>query len=104
MKAVRNYVYGPAQDVLKIENVPIPTPTKDQVLVKIKAAGVNSADWRLIMAQPFLVRTALGMTAPSKPGNGTDIAGVIEQIPDSACAEASEWSVGDAVVCQVEMR
>lgn len=104
MKAVRSYAYGAAKAVLQVESIPIPTPAKDQVLVKIKAASVNSADWRLVVAEPFLIRLGMGLTGPSKPGNGTDIAGVIEQIPSQACEEASKWSVGDAVVCQLEIR
>jgi NADPH:quinone reductase-like Zn-dependent oxidoreductase len=46
MKAVRIYQYG-GPEVLTLEDIPQPTPGPGQVLVRIRAAGVNPADWKI---------------------------------------------------------
>jgi NADPH:quinone reductase len=43
MKAVLVREFG-APDVLKLEDVPTPRPAAGQVLVRVKAAGVNPYD------------------------------------------------------------
>ena len=44
MQAIRLHDYGPA-DQLVFEQAPCPEPKENEVLVRIKAAGVNPADW-----------------------------------------------------------
>ena len=44
--AIQFHRYG-GSDVLKLEEIPIPTIKEDEVLVKIKVAGVNPIDWKL---------------------------------------------------------
>ena len=46
MKAVRIHAYG-GPEVLTVEDVPRPEPGTGQVLVRIRAAGVNPADWKI---------------------------------------------------------
>jgi len=46
MRAVRFHEYGGAE-MLVLEHVRIPSPHHDQVLIRMKAAGVNPADWKL---------------------------------------------------------
>ena len=43
MKAIRAHQFGPPE-VLRLDEVPDPRPGAGQVLVQIKAAGVNPAD------------------------------------------------------------
>src|SRR5258708_22635792 len=45
MKAARMHDYG-AADQLKVEEAPQPEPKAGDVLVRLKAAGVNPADWK----------------------------------------------------------
>jgi NADPH:quinone reductase-like Zn-dependent oxidoreductase len=45
MKAIRAHDYGDPQ-VLKLEHAPRPEPQADEVLIRLKAAGVNPADWK----------------------------------------------------------
>ena len=59
--------YGAPHKVLKLEEVPVPTPRQKQVLVKIHAAGVNASDWHLIRASPMFLRFATGLFAPKFP-------------------------------------
>jgi NADPH:quinone reductase-like Zn-dependent oxidoreductase len=46
MKAVRIHEYG-SVDVLKTEEVPVPSISEDEVLIKIFAASVNPVDWKI---------------------------------------------------------
>ena len=43
MKAVRVHATG-GPEVLRLEEVPIPTPGAGQVLIRVEAAGVNFVD------------------------------------------------------------
>ncbi len=80
MKAVVYTEYGSA-DVLKLKEVDKPAPADDEVLVKIHAASVNAADWRLMRADPFLARLYTGLFKPTRfQILGADIAGRVEAV------------------------
>ena len=80
MKAVVYTEYGSA-DVLQLKEVDKPSPADDEVLVKIHAASVNAADWRMMRADPFLVRLYAGLLKPTKfQILGADIAGRVEAV------------------------
>src|SRR3989304_6427780 len=71
MKAIRVHEFGPP-DVLKVEDVPQPSPKAGQALVKIKAAGVNPVD--TYMRAGLFYKKDLPYTP------GTDAAGVVEAV------------------------
>ncbi len=80
MKAMIYTEYG-SPDVLRLADVPKPTPKAGEVLVKVHAAAVNNADIRLLRAKPFLVRlSGLGVFGPKHPILGADIAGRVEAV------------------------
>jgi len=58
MKAIVVHEYG-EPEVMKIEEVELPSPTGTQILVKIEAAGVNPVDTYL--------RTGIHAHAPALP-------------------------------------
>ena len=87
MKAVRAYEYG-GPDVLKYEDAPIPEPGDGEVLVKIHAAGVNPADWK-VRAGYFKAFVPFPM--PFVPG--TDFSGTVAALGPGATG----FAVGDAV-------
>ena len=53
MKAALATAYG-SPDVIRIAQVPMPTPKPTEILVRIHASAVNAADWRLRRANPFV--------------------------------------------------
>ena len=84
MKAAAYYRYGPPS-VLKIIDLPIPTPQDDEVLIKIHATTVSSADSRMrgFDVNPLMwlpMRMYLGFTRPRKNILGYTVAGVVEEV------------------------
>lgn len=73
MRAVTYDRYGPP-DVLRVQDVPIPMPGPDQVLVEVVATSVNLSDWEALRGEPMYARIA-GLRAPARRTLGSDIAG-----------------------------
>jgi NADPH:quinone reductase-like Zn-dependent oxidoreductase len=92
---VRSVVYSKygSAEVLEIAEIPIPTVTENQVLVKVQAVSINPADWHFMRGTPYLVRLQSGLTKPKIGKFGLDMAGVIESVG----ANVTEFKVGDEV-------
>lgn len=76
MKAALATVYG-GPDVIRIAEVPTPSPKKNEVLIRIHASAVNAADWRLRRANPWFVRLVFGLLKPRRPILGVVFAGEV---------------------------
>ena len=75
MRAVVQDAYGGA-DVLRLDTVPVPVPTADQILVRVQAASLNAADWHLMQGQPLFMRAlGFGVRRPRSRVRGIDAAG-----------------------------
>ena len=92
MKSVVYSKYGSAE-VLEISEIPIPTISENQVLVKVQAVSINPADWHFMRGTPYLVRLQSGLRNPKIGKFGLDMAGVVEAVG----AKVSEFKVGDQV-------
>jgi NADPH:quinone reductase-like Zn-dependent oxidoreductase len=94
MKAIVHSAYGPADKVLELREIEIPTPRSDEVLVRVRAASVHPDVWHVIEGLPYVVRLfGNGVTKPKKLVPGTDLAGVVEAIGD----KVTHFKVGDEV-------
>jgi NADPH2:quinone reductase len=72
MKAIRAVQFGPP-DVLRLEDVPAPAPNAGEVLVRVKAAGVNPVE--------TYMRSGTYTRLPPLPWTpGTDAAGIVEAV------------------------
>ncbi|MGH4031235.1 NADP-dependent oxidoreductase [Actinomycetota bacterium Odt1-20B] len=87
MRAISQDTAG-GPDVLKLVEVPRPVPGRGEVLVRVRAAGVNPADWKTRERGVF----ADGSLPPFTLG--FDVAGVIEQVGDGVTL----FQVGDEVL------
>jgi NADPH:quinone reductase-like Zn-dependent oxidoreductase len=87
MKAIVAHNYGKS-DVLHLENVPVPTPKDDEMLIRVMASGVNPAD-PLIVSGEFAKE--FGTHLPLIPGY--EMAGVVEKNG----IKISKFKPGDAV-------
>jgi NADPH:quinone reductase-like Zn-dependent oxidoreductase len=97
MKAVICTKYGPPE-VLKVREVAKPVPADGEILVRIIASAVNSADVRVrgLLIGGFmrtLLRLALGFSKPRKPILGTVYSGIIERTGNNV----SKYTTGDKV-------
>jgi NADPH:quinone reductase-like Zn-dependent oxidoreductase len=93
MKAAYADRYG-APDVVKLRELERPTPTGDEVLVRVRAASVNRADLDGLKPKPGFLRLFMGIRAPRNQEVGIDAAGVVEAVGP----EATRLEVGDAVM------
>jgi NADPH:quinone reductase-like Zn-dependent oxidoreductase len=80
MKAVVTQRYGPPDEVLRIEDVDMPTPGDDDVLVRTHATSANPADWHLIRGVPQIARLQIGLRRPKHSVMGCDVAGRVEAV------------------------
>ncbi len=92
MKAVFFNNYG-SSDVLSIRDRSMPEAKAGTVLIKVKAASVNPLDWRLMRADPFLVRLSFGLRKPKINGLGADFSGIVDSVAD----DVSDFKPGDVV-------
>jgi NADPH:quinone reductase-like Zn-dependent oxidoreductase len=92
MKAIIYTRYG-SPDVLGLREVAKPTPKDDEVLIKVRAASVNSADLHLLRADPFLTRLYSGPLKPKFNILGADVAGKVETVGKSV----KQFKPGDDV-------
>jgi NADPH:quinone reductase-like Zn-dependent oxidoreductase len=81
MKAVVHATYG-GPEVLRLTDVDTPTPTANEVLVKVHAGALNPLDWHFVRGSPFPMRMMMGgLRGPKQPrGVGADYAGTIAAI------------------------
>ncbi len=77
MKAIVATGYG-EPDVLTLQQVPRPKPKENEVLVKVHAASVTTADGMMRTGRPYFGRLFTGLLKPKHPIPGTAFAGVVE--------------------------
>ena len=91
MKAIRYCAYG-SPDVLKVEQVEKPVPNDNEVLVRVRAASLNSLE-AVIIRDLWITRLMSGLRKPKVTRFGRDFAGVVEAVGKSV----SEFKAGNEV-------
>ena len=94
MKAVRFDEYGPVT-VLDVRDVPVPEPGQDQVLIRVKAAGINPGEAKI---REGALHERWPATFPS--GQGSDFAGVVDKLGPGV----TTFAPGDEVIGWVDTR
>ena len=84
MRTLRVHTYGPPLEVLRLEDVPIPSPDANRIRVRVHACALNPADWAV--CQGFL-------PAPPPRGIGFDVSGTVDALGEGVTGV----SVGDLV-------
>jgi NADPH:quinone reductase-like Zn-dependent oxidoreductase len=92
MRAVLQDRYGTAE-VLRLGRVPRPAIGEHDVLVEVRAAGLDRGTEHLMTGKPYAVRLAMGLRRPKNPVPGRDVAGTVVDIG----AAVTRFAVGDDV-------
>lgn len=92
MRAIVRDTYG-GPEVLRLERVPRPVVKGRDVLVRVRAAGVDRGVWHTMTGLPYLGRLAFGFRKPRDPVLGLDLAGTVEAVGPGV----TRFAVGDAV-------
>jgi NADPH:quinone reductase-like Zn-dependent oxidoreductase len=94
MKAIRVHSYG-GPDVMVYEDVPKPKASASEVLIHVRAAGVNPIDWKI---RSGMAKDMFPVQFPWTPG--LDISGVIEEVGPNVTG----LKAGDAVYGMLSSR
>jgi NADPH:quinone reductase-like Zn-dependent oxidoreductase len=97
MKAIVQHEYG-SPDVLELQEVDKPVVEDDEVLVRVRAASVNPADWHFMRGLPYVMRPQAGLRKPKNSVLGRDIAGHVEALGK----DVTRFRPGDEVFANVE--
>jgi NADPH:quinone reductase-like Zn-dependent oxidoreductase len=92
MKAAVRDRFGPPE-VVELRDVEKPEPADDEVLVRIRAASLNMADWYDVNGRPYVGRVSMGFRKPKESRLGVDYAGTVEAIGKSV----TQFQPGDEV-------
>jgi NADPH:quinone reductase-like Zn-dependent oxidoreductase len=92
MKAIVRDTYGSPDD-LELREIDTPDLTDDGVLVRVRAASINPADWYGLTGRPYVGRTQQGLLKPKQRVLGVDFAGTVEAVG----REVTELRPGDEV-------
>jgi NADPH:quinone reductase-like Zn-dependent oxidoreductase len=93
VKAMTQDRYGSA-DVLTLEEIDKPAVGDDDVLIRVRAAGVGPEVWHLMTGLPYFVRLmGPGLRKPKARVVGRDVAGTVEAVGK----DVGEFRPGDEV-------
>jgi NADPH:quinone reductase-like Zn-dependent oxidoreductase len=95
MQAIVQGRYGTVpDDVLRLEQTTRPRIAASEVLVQVRAAGVDRGTWHLMAGQPYLMRIlGFGFRGPKTSVPGLDVAGTVVAVGP----EVTRFAVGDEV-------
>lgn len=85
--------YGPPEQVLRLVERDEPTCGGGEVVVRVRAVGVNWADRALTLGEPYVIRPVYGLRRPRNPVRGSNIAGDVVAVGPGV----QRLSRGDAV-------
>jgi NADPH:quinone reductase-like Zn-dependent oxidoreductase len=92
MKAAVRDRFGPPE-VVELREIDKPVPEDGEVLVRVRAASVNIADWYAVVGRPYVGRPQMGLQKPKDDRLGVDYAGTVEAVGK----DVTEFRPGDEV-------
>jgi NADPH:quinone reductase-like Zn-dependent oxidoreductase len=93
MEAIVQDGYGPV-DVLRRDRIARPEIAENEVLVRVRAAGMDRGTWHMMTGRPYLLRViGFGLRGPKNPVPGFDVAGTVAAVGSAV----SRFAVGDDV-------
>src|SRR5438270_7463491 len=93
MRAIVQDTYGPV-DVLRLAEIEQPDIAANEVLVQVRAAGMDRGTWHSMAGRPYLMRImGFGFRRPKNLVAGLDVAGTVAAVG----AEVTRFKAGDDV-------
>ncbi|MBK8437410.1 MAG: NAD(P)-dependent alcohol dehydrogenase [Austwickia sp.] len=92
MRAVTRHEYGGVA-AIRMETLPRPAPGPGQVLVRVRAAGLDRAVLHLLTGTPYVARAAFGVRRPQQPIMGGELAGEVVALGP----EVNDFAIGQRV-------
>ena len=92
MKAFTRTIYG-GPEVLRLEDIEVPTIKDDHLIIRIIANSANPADWHILRGKPFFARFTFGLFKPKDKVIGVDFSGIVEK----AGKNVTKFKAGDKV-------
>src|SRR6187551_751583 len=93
MRAIVQSAYG-TSEVLRAEEIAMPAIGGSDVLIKVRAAGLDRGTWHLMTGRPYLMRVmGFGLRAPKNEVPGLAVAGTVAAIG----SEVTRFAIGDEV-------
>ena len=93
MRAVTQVEYG-SSEILELVTIDRPTIGDDEVLIEVRAAGLDRGVWHLATGLPYLARLmGYGFRKPKQPVPGLDVSGVVAEVG----RDVTRFAVGDEV-------
>jgi NADPH:quinone reductase-like Zn-dependent oxidoreductase len=80
MQAVIQDGYGVPERVLRLAETAVPPVGPGDVLVRVRAASVNTPDWATVAGTPSIMRVGIGLRRPRRQVRGSDLAGVVAAV------------------------
>jgi NADPH:quinone reductase-like Zn-dependent oxidoreductase len=92
MQAITQDTYGSAE-TLRLARIPRPGIADHEVLLRVRAAGLDRGTWHLMSGQPYLLRLGFGLRRPASLVPGRDVAGIVAMVGSAV----TRFCVGDEV-------
>jgi NADPH:quinone reductase-like Zn-dependent oxidoreductase len=92
MQAILQTTWG-TPDNLQLGEHARPAIAEGEVLIRVRAAGIDRGTWHLMAGKPYIMRLALGFKGPKHPVVGLDVAGTVVEVG----AAVTRFKVGDEV-------
>jgi NADPH:quinone reductase-like Zn-dependent oxidoreductase len=92
MSAVVQDGYG-TSGILRLAQIARPKLGPRELLVRVRAAGLDRGTWHLMQGKPRLLRLVFGLRAPKQPIIGRDVAGTVVEVGSGV----TKFAVGDDV-------
>jgi NADPH:quinone reductase-like Zn-dependent oxidoreductase len=93
VKAAVHERFGAPARVVEVRELEKPEPGSDEVLVRIRVASVNIADWYEVTGRPWIARGSMGLRGPKETRIGVDYSGVVESVGHNV----TDFEAGDEV-------
>jgi NADPH:quinone reductase-like Zn-dependent oxidoreductase len=95
--AVEHTRYGAPASVLELREIVRPAVNDDGLLVRVRAASINPADWYGVAGRPWIARPMMGGIRRPRSGEvGADVAGVVEAVGK----DVTHFAIGDEVLAR----